>query len=180
MPKKTRSFRSWQLEKLADPKRAASYLNASLLESIDQFLIGLGKVAQANQMTKVAKEAGIQRETLYRSFSEQGNPTIGTLDAVLKAVGLRISIEPNNVTEAKSSELVLAEVIHQDLRATSVFISTGVKFESQEIGVYRMYFSDYAENVLRSREKAPTAFGPLGVAIPPCQLNQQDLIWSSK
>lgn len=52
----------------------------------------LGKVAQANQMAKVAKESGVQRETLYRSLSERGNPTLDTLTGVLSALDLRISI----------------------------------------------------------------------------------------
>jgi probable addiction module antidote protein len=43
----------------------------------------------------VAKEAGIQRETLYRAFSEQGNPTFETLSSVLGALGMKLSIAPN-------------------------------------------------------------------------------------
>ena len=46
-------------------------------------------------MAKVAKDAGIQRETLYRSFSEQGNPTFETLSSVLCALGMKLSIAPN-------------------------------------------------------------------------------------
>jgi DNA-binding phage protein len=40
----------------------------------------------------VAAEAGISRESLYRALSPKGNPTLKTLVAVLKAVGLRLSI----------------------------------------------------------------------------------------
>jgi len=43
-------------------------------------------------MSCVAKDAGVQRETLYRSFSEQGNPTFETLSSVLGALGMKISI----------------------------------------------------------------------------------------
>jgi DNA-binding phage protein len=38
------------LEKLSDPEIAASFLNASLEESVEVFLSALGKVTQANQM----------------------------------------------------------------------------------------------------------------------------------
>jgi probable addiction module antidote protein len=93
MPKRTKPYESWQLEKLSDPKLAAGYLNASLMESPELFLVALGKVAQAHQMSRVAREAGVQRETLYRSLSEQGNPTFDTLSSILKSVGLKISIE---------------------------------------------------------------------------------------
>jgi probable addiction module antidote protein len=57
---------------LSDPDIAASFLNASLEESVEVFLSALGKVAQANQMTKVAKEPGVQRDMLYRSLPERG------------------------------------------------------------------------------------------------------------
>jgi hypothetical protein len=43
-------------------------------------------------MAKVARDAGVQRETLYRSLSSQGNPTLDTLSSILKAVGLKIYI----------------------------------------------------------------------------------------
>jgi hypothetical protein len=36
--------------------------------------------------------AGIQRETLYLSFSESGNPTLETLSSVLSALGMKLSI----------------------------------------------------------------------------------------
>jgi DNA-binding phage protein len=44
-------------------------------------------------MTKVAKDSGVQRETLYRSLSEHGNPTLQTLTSVLGAMGLRMRVE---------------------------------------------------------------------------------------
>jgi DNA-binding phage protein len=47
-------------------------------------------------MSKVAKDAGIQRETLYRAFSEQGNPTFETLSSVLGALGMKLSIVPSD------------------------------------------------------------------------------------
>jgi probable addiction module antidote protein len=102
MPKK-RSYRGWQLEKLANPERAASYLQNALEDSPEQFLIALGKVAQARQMSRVAAEAGIQRESLYRSLSSSGNPTLNTLMSVLKAVGLRLTITTQLTEEPKES-----------------------------------------------------------------------------
>jgi probable addiction module antidote protein len=42
----------------------------------------------------VAAEAGISRESLYRTLSPKGNPTLKTLLAVLKAVGMKLSVEP--------------------------------------------------------------------------------------
>ncbi len=42
----------------------------------------------------VAAEAGISRDSLYRALSPKGNPTLRTLLAVLKTVGMRLSVEP--------------------------------------------------------------------------------------
>jgi probable addiction module antidote protein len=42
----------------------------------------------------VAEQAGINRESLYRALSPKGNPTLKTLLAVLKTVGMRLSVEP--------------------------------------------------------------------------------------
>jgi hypothetical protein len=55
MPKTTRPYRTWQLEKLADPKIAANYLNASLEESPGIFLRALDKVGQALVLAQAPK-----------------------------------------------------------------------------------------------------------------------------
>lgn len=93
MTRKTRPYRELRLERLSNPGVAVHYLNLAMEDSPESFLQALGNVAQARQITNVAKLAGVQRETLYRAFSEQGNPTLGTLNAVFKAVGLKLSIE---------------------------------------------------------------------------------------
>ena len=57
-------------------------------------LIALRQIAAARGgLAKVAKDAGIQRESLYRALSNRGNPRLSTLSAVLKAVGLKLSVE---------------------------------------------------------------------------------------
>lgn len=89
---KTRPYREVLLANLTNPIEAEGYLNAVLEEYPEGFLKALRNVAQARQMAKVAQEAGLQRESLYRVLAEDGNPTLETLTAVLKAVGLKISI----------------------------------------------------------------------------------------
>lgn len=109
MPKRTEAYDSWQLEKLSDPEIAATFLNAALEDSSEMFLIALRKVAQARQMAKVAKEANIQRETLYHALSGEGNPTLQTLSSVLGVLGLKISISesthPSPSPRARNAEL---------------------------------------------------------------------------
>lgn len=84
----------------ADPEYAAEFVKVALEEMEDPetcaaALLALRTVAEAYGMAKVAEEAGIQRESLYRSLSPSGNPTLKTLMAVMKAVGLRISAVPD-------------------------------------------------------------------------------------
>jgi probable addiction module antidote protein len=91
---KTSSYRQSLLTALRDPVEASAYLNAALEDSPEAFLKALKNVAQARPMAQVAREAGIQRETLYRAFSENGNPTFETLSSVLAALGMKLSIAP--------------------------------------------------------------------------------------
>ena len=78
-----------------DPEFAAEYLKAALEDEDEPrvLLIALRHLAQAQGITKVAKAAGVERESLYRALSEHGNPRLSTLFAVAKAVGLRLTVE---------------------------------------------------------------------------------------
>jgi probable addiction module antidote protein len=51
----------------------------------------LGVVARAKGMTQIAKDTGLSREQLYRSFSKDGNPTLKTTIAVMKALGIELA-----------------------------------------------------------------------------------------
>ena len=82
-----------------DHELAIEYLKAAM-ESLDNpddraaGLLALRTVAEAHGgLGAVAAEAGISRESLYRALSPKGNPTLKTLLAVLKTVGMRLSVE---------------------------------------------------------------------------------------
>jgi probable addiction module antidote protein len=83
--------------KLADPARAARYLNSALEDSLEMFLEALRDVAQAKQMTKVARMAKVTRESLYKLTTVTGNPTIGNLYSVLQALNLTLRVDPRKV-----------------------------------------------------------------------------------
>jgi probable addiction module antidote protein len=51
----------------------------------------LGVVARAKGMTRIARRTGLAREQLYRSLSENGNPTLETTLAVMKAIGFEMT-----------------------------------------------------------------------------------------
>lgn len=78
-----------------DPDFAAEYLKASLEDQDEPrvLLITLRHLALARGIAKVAKAAGIERESLYRALSIRGNPRLSTLVAVTKAIGLRLTVE---------------------------------------------------------------------------------------
>jgi probable addiction module antidote protein len=51
----------------------------------------LGVVARAKGMAAIADQTGLSREQLYRSFSRQGNPTLKTTLAVMRAPGIELT-----------------------------------------------------------------------------------------
>jgi probable addiction module antidote protein len=89
-----------------DRDLAVEYLKAAM-ESLDDpenraaGLLALRTVAEAyGGLGAVAAEAGISRESLYRALSPKGNPTLKTLLAVLKTVGMRLSVAPEDHAHA--------------------------------------------------------------------------------
>lgn len=92
-----KSYKEILNKRLKSPEEAAAYLNAALEDGDPGvFLIALRDIAEANGgMTHVAKEAHLNRETLYRTLSRKGNPTLSNLRSLLGSVGLEISIHPS-------------------------------------------------------------------------------------
>jgi probable addiction module antidote protein len=90
-----------EVEELREDRNfAIGYMQAAM-ESLDNpeerggALLSLRTLAEAyGGLAAVAASAGISRESLYRSLSPKGNPTLKTLIAVLKTVGLRLSVAP--------------------------------------------------------------------------------------
>ena len=80
---------------LGSPEAIAEYLTAAF-EDGDPKLIAsaLGDVARARGMADVAKAAGLSRESLYRSLSPEGNPSLATVVAVAKTLGVSLSARP--------------------------------------------------------------------------------------
>lgn len=85
------------------PYDSANYLDSEdaiiaylddALESGDPALIAhtLGVVARARSMSQVAQDTGLSREALYRTLSSEGNPELGTVLRVMKALGLRLTV----------------------------------------------------------------------------------------
>ena len=78
----------------SDPALAAAYLSEAAEDGDPRvYLAALRTVAEAKGMAKLAKAAGVPRESLYRALSSSGNPRFSTLHAVLKAAGLKMAVE---------------------------------------------------------------------------------------
>lgn len=93
---KTLKHDDWLKQQLEDADFAADYLNAAYEDDDPAtYLAALRKVVEARgDMAIVAQKTNLSRETLYRTLSSRGNPTIRTLSAVLKATGLRFGVMP--------------------------------------------------------------------------------------
>ena len=89
------SYEETLLPLLTDPQEAAAYVEAVLeLDDPAALLVALRHVAKAHGMAEVARRANMGEKTLFKSLSENGNPTISTVHKVLHAVGLRLSVTP--------------------------------------------------------------------------------------
>lgn len=79
-------------ELLTSDEAIATFMGDAL-ESGDAGYIAhaLGVVARTRGMSEIAKETGLSREQLYRSFSDRGNPTLKTTLAVMKALGIELT-----------------------------------------------------------------------------------------
>jgi probable addiction module antidote protein len=101
MPKpkiSTTSYRENLLHALKDPSEAAHYLNACLEDAdIRVFLLALRDVADARGGVAIlARETRLNRESLYRMLSKSGNPSVDSLAAVLRACGLRLTVQSSS------------------------------------------------------------------------------------
>lgn len=65
---------------LKTPAEQAAYIEAALEMDDPSFIAAaLGDIAKARGVSAFAREAGISRETIYKTFREGGNPTLDTL-----------------------------------------------------------------------------------------------------
>lgn len=100
----SRPHAEWLHEQLQDPVFAAEYLSAAAEDEPAVYLGALRHVAEAHGMAKVAKAAGIPRESLYRALNPKGNPRLSTLTAIMKTAGMKLSAEANNARKRPASK----------------------------------------------------------------------------
>ncbi len=74
------------------------YIDSALEDGNKEILLeALRNIAIAKGgMGNLAKETGLNRESLYKTLSENGNPKYETLTTIIKALGFRLSVAPLN------------------------------------------------------------------------------------
>ena len=79
---------------LTTPEEQADFLTDALASGDAGYVAhALGIIARARGMTEVAREAGVTREALYKSLSEEGDPRLTTLLGVMRALGVTLSAQ---------------------------------------------------------------------------------------
>ncbi len=95
-----RAYRELIQDTMRNPQEATEYLRVSLEEyeqdgNLEAFLLALRSVVEAQGgMTEFARKTSLNRQSLYKTLSKQGNPRLQTLHTILHALGLKLSIEP--------------------------------------------------------------------------------------
>ena len=87
------------IERLKDPENALAYITVAL-EEVSQtgktkpLLMALRNVAEAQGgMSELADRTGLNRQSLYKSLSSDGNPRLNTLLKIMKALSFQLTID---------------------------------------------------------------------------------------
>ena len=90
--------RPWDVtEHLRDDEDIRLYIEAAMEKAPDDaaFMAKvLGDVARARNISELARQTGIARETLYKVTRGEGNPTLDTISNLAKALGFRLTLQP--------------------------------------------------------------------------------------
>jgi len=80
---------------LGTEERQVAYITTALETGDADFVRdALGLVARARGMGEIAKNAGLNRESLYKALGETGNPEFSTVMRIVRALGLTLSARP--------------------------------------------------------------------------------------
>jgi probable addiction module antidote protein len=99
--KNTASYHDELIESLKKTKEADLYLRLAMEEyhedgDTEALLVALRNIAEARGgMGQLAKKTHLNRQNLYTALSKKGNPTLDTLDLILKGLGYKLTIQPD-------------------------------------------------------------------------------------
>ncbi|MDP3091840.1 MAG: putative addiction module antidote protein [Nitrospira sp.] len=104
--RKTTTIRYDTADHLRSPEDVAAYLEATFEEANgDAAFIAkaLGNVARSKGMAKVAREAGLSRESLYKALSGDRSPGFDTVLRVMGALGLNLQVQVSRPRKLRST-----------------------------------------------------------------------------
>jgi probable addiction module antidote protein len=92
--KKEKFSRYDTADNLKTDEDRVAYLEACMEEAGDDaayVAAALGDIARARGMARLAKDTGLTREGLYKALSADGNPSLGTVLKVIRALGIKLT-----------------------------------------------------------------------------------------
>jgi probable addiction module antidote protein len=79
---------------LTSDEHCLAYLQVVMEENDTEYLMkALGDIARARSMAKVAEATGLGRESLYKALQPGSKVRFETVQKVLNALGLKLSVE---------------------------------------------------------------------------------------
>ena len=85
----------WDMsDNIKTPEDAYIYLQVAFEEgNVEDIINVLNAISRAKGMTKIAKNLGVGRESLYKSLSSNGNPSFATIIKLLSNLGFCLTIK---------------------------------------------------------------------------------------
>lgn len=86
----------WDTSEILDsPEMIAAYIEAVMEDGAPELIVlALGNIARSRGMSEMARKTGITREGLYKALGKHGDPKLSTFLAVIRSLGLRLSVKP--------------------------------------------------------------------------------------
>src|SRR5438045_150931 len=100
--KNTTSYHDRLIDSLKDQDEANTYLRVAIEEyhedgDTNALLVALRNIAEAKGgIGRLSNTTDLNRQNLYKALSEGGNPQLDTFELILKALGYKLDIQPED------------------------------------------------------------------------------------
>ena len=100
----TSNYEDFLPEELRDPDFASGYLSQCFELGMEEFLVALKDVVDAHGgVGSLSQATSLNRESLYTLLSEQGNPRLSSLGAILNVLGIKLQFGPKDSEEKEAA-----------------------------------------------------------------------------
>ncbi|MDL2229844.1 putative addiction module antidote protein [Treponema sp. OttesenSCG-928-L16] len=99
MGEKKIMFSDWSLADYIETKEDVAGTLEAVIDlavqenDLEYLLKAIGEIARSKGMTQIARELNLDRASLYKSLSPEGNPSFFTVAKVLNNLGFHLSVE---------------------------------------------------------------------------------------